>query len=142
MRSSVITTFDNIEIIIPNSTLMQSNVINLTFSDDVRRLHVAFGVAYGSDLDEVKKIILESLEKSDLIYIRNNPEKKPVVRMILMGASSLDFELLVWINENPNENGVGSSTMSDFLIFVYKTLMKNNIEIPFPQMDINVKKEI
>lgn len=142
MRSSVITTFDNIEIIIPNSTLMQNNVINLTFSDDVRRLHVAFGIAYGSDVDEVKRIILESLEKSNLIYIRNNPEKKPVVRMILMGASSLDFELLVWINENPNENGIGSSTMSDFLIFIYKTLQENNIEIPFPQMDINVKKEI
>jgi len=142
MRSSVITTFDNIEIIIPNSTLMQNNVINLTFSDDVRRLHVPFGIAYGSNIDDVIKIILNSLEKSNLIYIKHMTDKLPSVKMKAMGASSIDFELLVWINENPNENGVGSSTLSDFLIFIYKTLLENNIEIPFPQMDINIKKEI
>ncbi len=142
MRSSVITTFDNIEIIIPNSTLMQNNVINLTFSDDVRRLHVPFGIAYGSNIDDVIKIILNSLEKSNLIYIKHMTDKLPSVKMKSMAASSVDFELLVWINENPNENGIGSSTLSDFLIFIYKTLLENNIEIPFPQMDINIKKEI
>jgi len=142
MRSSVITTFDNIDIIIPNSTLIQNNVINLTFSDDVRRLHVPFGVAYGSDIDDVIKIILESLASSSLIYIKNVADKEPRVRMTAMGASSIDFELLVWISENPNELGVGSSNMSDFLIFIYKTLQENNIEIPFPQMDVRVKKEL
>lgn len=141
MRSSVITTFDNIDIIIPNSTLIQNNVINLTFSDDIRRLNVPFGIAYGCDIDNVTEIILENLRNSTLMYIRNNPEKAPKVRMTMMGTSSIDFELLVWISENPDENGVGSSNMSDFLIFVYKTLQKNNIEIPFPQMDIHIKKE-
>ena len=142
MRSSVITTFDNIDIIIPNATLIQNNVINLTFSDDVRRLHVPFGIAYGSNIEEVIKIILSSLEKSDLIYIKTNLEKLPKVRMTLMGASSIDFELLVWISENPNENGIGSSTMSDFLIFIYKTLQANSIEMPFPQMDVHIKQPI
>lgn len=142
MRSSVITTFDNIDIIIPNSTLIQNNVINLTFSDDVRRLHVPFGVAYGSDVDDVIKIILESLASSSLIYIKTITDKEPRVRMTAMGASSVDFELLVWISENPNELGVGSSNMSDFLIFIYKILQENNIEIPFPQMDIRLKKEL
>ena len=140
MRSSVITTFDNIDIIIPNSTLIQNNVINLTFSDDIRRLNVPFGVAYGSDIDEVIKTILDSLRNSDLIYLRNLPEKAAKVRMIAMSASSIDFELLVWISENPDENGVGSSNMSDFLIFIYKTLQENNIEIPFPQMDVHLKR--
>ena len=82
------------------------------------------------------------MEKSNLIYIKTNLEKLPKVRMTLMGPSSIDFELLVWIHENPNENGIGSSTMSDFLIFIYKTLQENNIEIPFPQMDLHIKKEI
>lgn len=140
MRSSVITTFDNIDIIIPNSTLIQNNVINLTFSDDIRRLNVPFGVAYGSDIDEVIKTILDSLRNSDLIYLRNLPEKAAKVRMTAMNASSIDFELLVWISENPDENGVGSSNMSDFLIFIYKTLQENNIEIPFPQMDVHLKR--
>ncbi len=141
MRSSVITTFDNIDIIIPNSTLIQNNVINLTFSDDIRRLNVPFGIAYGCDIDNVTEIILENLRNSTLMYIRNNPGKAPKVSMTMMGTSSIDFELLVWISENPDENGVGSSNMSDFLIFVYKTLQKNNIEIPFPQMDIHIRKE-
>jgi small-conductance mechanosensitive channel len=140
MRSSVITTFDNIDIIIPNATLIQSNVTNLTFSDDIRRLSIPFGIAYGSDIDYVIKTILESLSNSTLTYIRNTPEKAPKVRMTLMGTSSIDFELLVWISENPDENGVGSSNMSDFLIFVYKTLQTNNIEIPFPQMDVHLRK--
>ena len=142
MRSSVITTFDNIDIIIPNATLIQSNVTNLTFSDDIRRLNVPFSIAYGLDIDYVIKTILESLSESSLTYIRTTPEKAPKVRMTSMGASSIDFELLVWISENPDENGIGSSNMSDFLIFVYKTLQANNIEIPFPQMDINLRKEL
>ena len=142
MRSSVITTFDNIDIIIPNATLIQGNVINLTFSDDVRRLHVPFGIAYGSDIENVIKIILDTLEKSNLIYIKTNSEKSPKVRMTLMGASSIDFELLVWISENPNEDGIGSSSMSDFLIFIYNTLQENSIEMPFPQMDVHFKRKI
>ena len=141
MRSSVITTFDNIDIIIPNASLIQSNVTNLTFSDDIRRLSIPFGIAYGSDIDHVIKTILSSLSDSSLTFIKNTPEKAPKVRMTLMGTSSIDFELLVWISENPDENGVGSSNMSDFLIFLYKTLQKNNIEMPFPQMDIHIRKE-
>lgn len=140
MRSSVITTFDNIDIIIPNATLIQSNVTNLTFSDDIRRLNIPFSIAYGSDIDYVIKTIIESLSSSSLTYIRNTPEKAPKVRMTLMAASSIDFELLVWISENPDENGIGSSNMSDFLIFIYKTLQEYNIEMPFPQMDVNLRK--
>jgi potassium-dependent mechanosensitive channel len=75
MRSSVINTFDNIDIIIPNSTLMQNNVINLTFSDDIRRLHIPFGVAYGTNSDLVIELILNALDESELIYIKNDTNK-------------------------------------------------------------------
>ena len=141
MRSSVINTFDNIDIIIPNSTFIQNNVINLTFSDDIRRLHVPFGVAYGTSSDLVIEVILDALKKSDLVYIQDDESKEAKVWMTGMGASSVDFKLLVWINANTNKMGVDSSNMSDFLIFIYKTLQNNNIEIPFPQMDIHVKKD-
>jgi potassium-dependent mechanosensitive channel len=142
MRSSVINTFDNIDIIIPNSTLMQNNVINLTFSDDIRRLHVPFGVAYGTSSDLVIDVILQALSESDLIYIKEDDNRTPKVWMTGMGASSVDFKLLVWINANTTKAGVDSSNMSDFLIFIYKTLQKNNIEIPFPQLDLNIKKPL
>ena len=62
MRSSVITTFDNIDIIIPNATLIQGNVINLTFSDDIRRLNIPFSIAYGSDIDYVTSIIIRIIK--------------------------------------------------------------------------------
>jgi potassium-dependent mechanosensitive channel len=141
MRSSVINTFDNIDIIIPNSTLMQNNVINLTFSDDVRRLHIPFGVAYGTDADLVNQIILDALKETPLVYINDDSSREPKIWMTGMGASSVDFKLLVWVNANTNKSGIDSSNISDFLIFIYKTLQKNNIEIPFPQMDIHIKKD-
>jgi potassium-dependent mechanosensitive channel len=141
MRSSVINTFDNIDIIIPNSTLMQNNVINLTFSDDVRRLHIPFGVAYGTDSDLVNQVILDALKETSLVYINDDSSREPKIWMTGMGASSVDFKLLVWVNANTNKSGVDSSNISDFLIFIYKTLQKNNIEIPFPQMDVHIKKD-
>jgi potassium efflux system protein len=77
------------------------------------------------DIDYVIKTILESLSDSSFnLYKKLHPEKAPKVRMTLMGASSIDFELLVWISENPDENGIGSSNMSDFLIFIYKLYKK------------------
>ena len=85
MRSSVITTFDNIDIIIPNSTLIQNNVINLNILWWCKRLHVPFGVAYGSNVDDVIKIILDSLlANSSLIYIKILLIKDPRVRMTAM----------------------------------------------------------
>jgi small-conductance mechanosensitive channel len=141
MRSSVISTADNIDVIIPNSTFIQNDVINLTLNDDIRRLHIPFGVAYGSNIAHVQEIVLNALEQSDLVYIRNNPEKNPRVWMTGMGASSVDLKLLVWINANSDRKGIDSSNLSDFLTFIYKTLLENSIEIPFPQLDLHIKKE-
>ena len=140
MRSSVITTFDNIDIIIPNSTLMQNNVINLTFSDDIRRLHIPFSVAYGTNSDFIIQLILDSLKETQLVYIREDESRQAKIWMTGMGASSVEYKLLVWVNANTNRFGLDSSGMSDFLIFIYNTLQKNNIEIPFPQMDIHIRK--
>ena len=140
MRSSVITTFDNIDIIIPNSTLMQNNVINLTFSDDIRRLHIPFSVAYGTNSDFIIKLILDSLKETQLVYIREDESRQAKIWMTGMGASSVEYKLLVWVNANTNRFGLDSSGMSDFIIFIYNTLQKNNIEIPFPQMDIHIRK--
>ncbi|PIF03625.1 MAG: hypothetical protein CSA86_05145 [Arcobacter sp.] len=140
MRSSVITTFDNVDIIIPNGNLMQNNVTNLTFQNDIRRLHVPFGVAYGTDAKEVIKIVLDELKNSELVYINKDKTKIPTIWMTSMNASSVDFNLLVWVNANENKEGKKSSNMSEFLIFIYEVLNKHNIEIPFPQMDVHFKK--
>ncbi|QOY52993.1 mechanosensitive ion channel family protein [Candidatus Sulfurimonas baltica] len=137
IRSTTIKTFDNIDIVIPNSSFIQNNVINWTLDDISRRVHIPFGVAYGTDVDIVKKVILDELENCNLTYIRDDINKKPEVWMIAMNSSSVDFELLVWVDWDnkfrPN------SLKSDFLILIYNTLNKNGIQIPFPQLDLHVR---
>lgn len=137
IRSTTIKTFDNIEVIVPNATFIQQNVINWTLEDKIRRLHIPFSVAYGTDVDMLIETLLGALEKSSLNYLRNHTEKKPKVWMTAMGGSSLDMELLVWI-----KSGIKDMPLpTDFLILIYKTLNEHKIEIPFPQMDVHLKKD-
>ncbi len=137
IRSTTILTNDHIEVVVPNQTLFQNNVVNWTLSERVRRFRIPFSVSYGTDLDKVERVVLEALEKSDLNYVRDNPSKKPIVVMVAMNSSSVDFNLDVWVSGidliHPRR------TASKFLKLIYKTLYENDIVIPFPQMDIHVK---
>ncbi|WP_310441573.1 mechanosensitive ion channel domain-containing protein [Sulfurimonas sp.] len=137
IRSTTIKTVDNIDIIIPNSSFIQNNVINWTLEDTSKRQHISFIVAYGTDIEYLKKVVLDELEHSDLKYIRDDGNKQPEVWMKAMNSSSIDFELLVWVEWDnklrPN------SLKSDFLILIYNTLNKYGIQIPFPQLDLHVK---
>lgn len=137
IRSTTIKTFDNIDIIVPNSSFIQSNVINWTLEDASRRLHVPFGVAYGTKIELVKEVIFEELMKSSLLFLKDE-DKLPQVRMESMNSSSVDLELLVWVKANDKLQA--NSLKSDFLILIYNTLYKYNIEIPFPQLDLHLKK--
>lgn len=134
IRSTVIKTLDNIDIVVPNSSFIQNNVINLTLDDKVRRLRIPFSVAYGTDVETVQQSILDELKQSELNYYKF---KEPLVRMVAMGTSSVDYSLLVWIEWGNKKNP--AALESDFLILIYKTLYKYNIEIPFPQLDLHVK---
>lgn len=136
IRSTVIKTFDNIDVVVPNSSFVQNNVINLTFDDKTRRLHVPFGVAYGTEVETVQQAILNELKQSKLNYHKSK-YKEPLVRMLAMGTSSVDYELLVWVELGSKKTP--DALASDFLILIYKTLYKYNIEIPFPQLDLHVK---
>lgn len=138
IRATTIKTPDNIDVLIPNSTFVQNNVVNWTLDDPTRRVHIPFGVAYGTTVESLKTAILTELEKSDLQYVRDNSDKAPELWMVGMGASSVDFELLVWIDSSKPKKTV--PLKSDFLIVIYNALYKYNIEIPFPQLDIHYKK--
>lgn len=137
IRSTTIKTFDNIDIVIPNSSFIQNNVVNMTLEDKIRRLHIPFGVAYGTEIEDVKNAVLGTLEKSELNYIKDDEDKKPDIRMTLMNASSVDLELIVWVDRAHKIVPIPS----DFLILIYNALRANNIEIPFPQVDVHMKSE-
>ena len=137
VRSTVIMTNDGTEVIVPNSKLLSDQVVNYTLSDDRRRLHVPFGVAYGSDVDKVISVVLEAVRELPFAVL-DDPEREPTVWMTGMGNSSLDFELLVWIRGKASFRPSG--TLSICLLLVHKALVENDITIPFPQLDMHIKR--
>ncbi|QCI27687.1 mechanosensitive ion channel domain-containing protein [Caminibacter pacificus] len=142
MRSTIIRTNDNINLIIPNQSFIQNNVINWTLGDDLVRFRVPFGVAYGSDIDKVEKVVLGAIENAKLHYIKKHPtlDVTPRVVFLEMGDSSLNFELMVWVKgayaRRPRR------TRSEFLKVIYKALNNAGIEIPFPQQDLHIRDSV
>jgi len=141
MRSTIIRTNDNINLIIPNQSFIQNNVTNWTLGDDIVRFRVPFGVAYGSDIDEVEQVVLNGLKNSDLPYIKHtkyNLDITPYVVFMEMADSSLNFELFIWVKGEYARRP--RRTRSKFLKMIYKALNEANITIPFPQQDIYIKE--
>ncbi len=137
MRSTIIKTNDNINLIIPNQSFIQNNVINWTLGDDIVRFRVPFGVAYGSDIDEVERVILQALSENDLPYVKNKFGDYEI-RVVFesMGDSSLNFELFVWVRGDYARRP--RRTRSEFLKVIYNALNKAGITIPFPQTDLHI----
>jgi len=137
MRSIIVNTTSNIDIIIPNQSLVENRVINWSMNDKIKRFEIPFGVAYGTSPDNVIKIVLEAVEKSDCKSIYISKDKYTKVVMTEMGDSSINFELFVWISGK--EIFYSKSITSKFLILIYNALNENSIEIPFPQQDIHIR---
>ncbi|BCD61012.1 MULTISPECIES: mechanosensitive ion channel family protein [unclassified Nitratiruptor] len=137
MRSTTITTNDNIDVIVPNQDLIQNRVINWTMNDDIRRFRIPFGVAYGTDAKKVIQVIKDAVKNSGFGDIYEDSKRKTRVIMTSMGDSSVNFELLVWIKGK--EALYPRRTTSRFLILIYETLNRHGIEIPFPQRDLHIK---
>ncbi len=138
MRSTTVVTNENIDVIIPNQKLIESNVVNWTMADNIRRFSIPFGVAYGTDahrvIELVTKAVLESEYREDIV---NNKQRTTSVIMTSMGDSSVDFELFVWVKGDYLHKP--KRTASIFLLLIYDTLNNNGIEIPFPQQDIHIR---
>lgn len=139
LRATTLTTFDNIDIIVPNSTFLSQNITNYTYEDSIRRLVIPFGVAYGSEVAQVQRVILEAIEAEErLSFLREHPDRRPDVRMTALGESSLDFVLIVWIDTgNPDKP---ASFDFHFLPVIYEALNRAQITIPFPQLDLHLKR--
>ena len=90
------------------------------------------GVAYGSEVDKVRRVLLDAAHSVDLVA--NDPE--PRVRFAAFGESSLDFRLLAWV-ELPERRGACVDALHTA---VYKQFNAEGIEIPFPQRDVHLKQ--
>lgn len=131
-RSSHVVTYDGAEVVVPNGNLISNQLINWTLSDNKRRLEVKIGAAYGSDPNIVIKILQEVADENQGIL----KEPEPLALFEGFGESSLNFRLLFWV---PFE--LGLQAKSDVSIAMYNKFTENNIEIPFPQMDLHVKSK-
>ncbi len=135
VRSTQITTWDNIDILVPNSEFISGRVTNYTFDDDVRRLHIQFGVAYGCDKDIVKKAAIEAA--LNVPFTLSGKDQQPDVWLVNYGESSLDFELVVWVRGNKFPKNKNPKAI--YLWELETSLRKYAVEIPFPQRDLHLR---
>ena len=138
MRSTIISTNSNINVIIPNQNFIQSNVVNWTMHDKIKRFEIPFGVAYGTKPQLVIDTVMNALQNSGFTDLYSDERRVSRVVMTKMNNSSVDFELFVWVQGD--EILHPKKTLSRFLILIYNALYEKNIEIPFPQMDLHLKK--
>ncbi len=130
IRTSKIVTRDNIIMIVPNSKFVTDMVINWSHIEEQTRFKVTVGVAYGSDVQLVKKLLTESVGETDKV----SKTKKPIVRFIDFGESSLDFEIHFWTTENFGVEDI----KSDLRFTIDQKFRDNKVQIPFPQRDLHL----
>jgi len=133
IRSTRLLTRDDIEVTIPNSLIANSTIVNETGGPHAkRRVRVQVGVAYGSDIDHVREVLLKVADDSGLAAFAPEPR----VRFRSFGDSALDFQLQVWI-ESPAVRGRALDQLNSA---VYKAFNEAGIEIPFPQRVVTMQQ--
>lgn len=135
-RATRIRTNDNINIIIPNSHLIEGPVTNWTLKGDTRRIHIPFSVAYGADRSAVREAVLAAARASPFT-LPETELRKSQVWLVGFGDSSLNFELLVW----PTQEAVKrpAAMHAAYTWAIADALDAAGIEIPFPQTDLRLR---
>ena len=131
LRTSKGLNTDDISIIIPNSLITTNKVINWSHQTKKTRFRIDVGVAYGSDVD----LVINTLEDSAFEHPDTSDRELTEARLVNFGNSSLDFQVLFFSKNIFRINKV----KSDIRRIINKKFTENNISIPFPQMDLNLK---
>ena len=130
IRATTLNDLDNREILIPNEALISERVTNWTLSNSVTRLIVKVGIAYGSNTDKARELMLETVK--NLPKVLDTPP--PSVLFMGFGDSSLDFEVRVFLRTFDERVPMTHTIHTE----INKTLEKAGIPIPFPQRDLNI----
>lgn len=132
-RSTIIKTYDNLRVVLPNSKLLENTVVNWSLIDQLIRRKLTIGIAYGSDVIKAKERLEFVAEKHRQIV--QNP--KPLVLFSDFGDSALIFDLLFWTKLTSEINPL--QIESDLRFSINQLFAEENIEIAFPQMDVHIK---
>lgn len=131
LRATVIQTFDQAEVVVPNNDLISNQVTNWTLADRQMRLTIPVGVAYGSDIARVMQTLAE-IAKENTSVLKDPP---PQILFASLGASSLDFDFRVWLSDYGDRRRV----QSELLLEIDRRFREQDIEIPFPQSDLHLR---
>lgn len=131
IRATIITDFDRKDIIVPNKSFITGQLINWSLSDTVTRVVVKIGVAYGSDLDKTREILLAAAQSNERVL--TDPE--PQVLFLEFGDSTLNHELRIHVKELSDRN----PAIDEINRFVDRRFKEEGIEIAFRQLDIHLR---
>ena len=134
IRATTITDWDRKEILVPNKSFITEQVINWTLSDPITRVVIPVSVAYGSDAELTRKIMLDVLKSTPLVL----DEPEPKVYFTEFGDSSLNFTLHAFLRQLSDRLPL----VHDVHESILKALIGNGIEIPFPQRDIHIRSTV
>ena len=135
-RATRIRNNDNIDILVPNSKLVENPITNWTLHGEGRRIHIPFSVAYGSDKELVRDVVLKAAHDVPFT-LPDEGARKSQVWLVGLGDSSLEFELLVW----PTLDAVKrpAAMQAAYTWAIEDALRCAGIEMPFPQMDVHLR---
>jgi len=137
MRTTRLYRYTDASIIsLPNNTLVNDKVVRMTNVSDPGRVNVNVGVAYGSDPTKVRETIMAAI-KDNPYSLLDNPDKQPIIIFDEMGDSALIFKVLLWINDRGKRIAARDRLVEE----IYRKLSEADIEIPFPQRVVYLKKE-
>jgi potassium efflux system protein len=136
VRSTLINTNDNIDIVVPNSEFVTTRLTNWTLGERILRVRIPFGVAYGSDKELVRKAAIEACEEVSYT-LTHMPGREPDVWLVEYGDNSLNFLLLAWVNREGARRP--TRTRAAYLWALETKFREYGIEIPFPQRDLHLR---
>jgi len=136
VRATTITTNDNIDILVPNSEFVSGRVTNWTHRDASRRMRIPFGVAYGTEKSKVRAAALEAAAEVPFTKSFEGPHAAQVW-LAEFGDSALHFELVIWLTDEATKRPGAARAAYNWAL--HSALQRHGIEIPFPQVDVNVR---
>ncbi len=139
VRNTIITTPDSIDVAVPNSEFVNSRVINWTMLDAHARIHVPFAVAYGTDLELVRKAVCEAAQEVKFT-LKDASGRVPQLWLVKFADSRLEFELVVWLTSEGIHRPLGARAA--YCWAIYESLRRHGLEVPFPQRDLHVKSAV
>jgi small-conductance mechanosensitive channel len=133
-RSSIVSTYDGADVVIPNGDLLNQHLVNWTLDSHSRRIEIIVGVAYETDLEMTKNLLLATIEADERVL----KMPKPVVLVNNFSASSVDFRMLFWV---PSMD-VWLAVQSDMRLAVSQAFAKHGISIPYQQVVVHAAAEM